>query len=70
MTRFMVDCMTQVGTNKDHALQLAQVLIAGDLRGHYSHGLNRLGNIITKFFNSTVFHCCLFTYMQLCMSEK
>jgi LDH2 family malate/lactate/ureidoglycolate dehydrogenase len=42
MSRFMVDCMTKVGTNKDHARQLAEVLVAGDLRGHYSHGLNRL----------------------------
>lgn len=26
----------------DHASQLAELLIEADLRGHYSHGLNRL----------------------------
>uniref|UniRef100_A0A915KTG8 Malate dehydrogenase n=1 Tax=Romanomermis culicivorax TaxID=13658 RepID=A0A915KTG8_ROMCU len=40
--RYMVDCMVKVGTDKSHAEQLADVLIAGDCRGHYSHGLNRL----------------------------
>lgn len=40
--RYMVDCMRSVGTAQSHAEQLADVLIAGDSRGHYSHGLNRL----------------------------
>ncbi|VDM92185.1 unnamed protein product, partial [Onchocerca ochengi] len=38
----MVDCMTKAGTSKSHAQQLADVLIEADIRGHYSHGLNRL----------------------------
>uniref|UniRef100_A0A1I7Z406 Malate dehydrogenase n=1 Tax=Steinernema glaseri TaxID=37863 RepID=A0A1I7Z406_9BILA len=40
--RFIVDCMTRVGTDKSHSEQLADVLVCGDRRGHYSHGLNRL----------------------------
>lgn len=43
--RFIVDCMRKVGTNQKYALELADVLIAADYRGHYSHGLNRLGEI-------------------------
>ena len=39
----MVECMTAVGTPKDHATALADVLVAADTRGHFSHGLNRLG---------------------------
>ena len=42
MQRFITDCMLAVGTNKEHAVQLADLLIAADTRGHYSHGLNRL----------------------------
>ncbi|VDK77983.1 unnamed protein product [Litomosoides sigmodontis] len=42
VTRYMVDCMVKAGTSKDHAQQLASVLVAADVRGHYSHGLNRL----------------------------
>lgn len=38
-----MDCMVKTGTSKDHAQQLADVLVAADVRGHYSHGLNRLG---------------------------
>jgi len=43
MTRFMRECLVSVGTDESHAAQLAEVLITGDYRGHYSHGLNRLG---------------------------
>lgn len=34
--------MTAVGTPQNHAAALADVLVAADCRGHYSHGLNRL----------------------------
>ncbi|KAK4301637.1 hypothetical protein Pmani_026224 [Petrolisthes manimaculis] len=40
--RYMLDCMTAVGTPKPQALALADVLLAADTRGHFSHGLNRL----------------------------
>jgi len=35
--------MTSVGTQAHHARSLAEVLVEGDHRGHYSHGLNRMG---------------------------
>ncbi|XP_076313421.1 uncharacterized protein LOC143226392 [Tachypleus tridentatus] len=41
--RFMERCMTKVGTSESDAKALADVLVAGDHRGHFSHGLNRLG---------------------------
>ncbi|XP_042219100.1 uncharacterized oxidoreductase YjmC-like [Homarus americanus] len=40
--RYMVDCMVAVGTPKPNATALADVLVAADNRGHFSHGLNRL----------------------------
>ena len=40
---FIVRCMEAVGTPSDHAGELAKGLVAADSRGHYSHGLNRLG---------------------------
>ena len=43
--RFIVDCMKSVGTKADHAASLGDNLTAADHRGHYSHGLNRLGNM-------------------------
>lgn len=39
---FIERCMTTVGTQPHHAQSLAEVLVEGDHRGHYSHGLNRL----------------------------
>uniref|UniRef100_A0A915CTR1 Malate dehydrogenase n=1 Tax=Ditylenchus dipsaci TaxID=166011 RepID=A0A915CTR1_9BILA len=42
MHQFVVDCMAKVGVEQDQAAQLAELLIEADLRGHYSHGLNRL----------------------------
>ena len=41
--RFITDAMTAVGTPRDGAGLLADVLLEADYRGHYSHGLNRLG---------------------------
>ncbi|WAR24475.1 MDH-like protein, partial [Mya arenaria] len=41
--RFIIDCMIKVGTKRDHAVSLANNLMTADYRGHYSHGLNRLG---------------------------
>lgn len=38
--------MTAVGTPQAHAAALADVLVAADCRGHFSHGLNRLGKEI------------------------
>lgn len=39
---FIERCMMAVGTKPHHAKSLAEVLVEGDLRGHYSHGLNRM----------------------------
>ena len=40
------NCLKAVGAKESHAEDLADVLVAGDHRGHYSHGLNRLGKNI------------------------
>ena len=42
MENFMERCMLAAGSKSDHAKSLASCLIAGDYRGHFSHGLNRL----------------------------
>jgi len=42
MRKFVVDCMASVGVGQEQSSQLAELLIEADLRGHYSHGLNRL----------------------------
>ncbi len=40
---FCSRCMQSVGTKVEHAEALAELLMVADYRGHYSHGLNRLG---------------------------
>ncbi|KAL2093979.1 hypothetical protein ACEWY4_011291 [Coilia grayii] len=40
--KFIEKCMLTVGTRASHARSLAEVLVEGDKRGHYSHGLNRM----------------------------
>ena len=44
MENFMERCMLKAGSQNHHAKSLASCLIAADHRGHFSHGLNRLGN--------------------------
>lgn len=40
---FITRCIERCGsTSGEHAACLADVLVEADLRGHYSHGLNRL----------------------------
>ena len=39
---FVKRCMTAAGALEQHASAMAEILIAADSRGHYSHGLNRL----------------------------
>ena len=48
-----------VGTSKEHSLALANVLVAADYRGHYSHGLNRLGKDL-EIFISQIAICTYF----------
>ena len=45
VTSFIERCMTTVGTRPAHAKALADNLTAADHRGHFSHGLNRLGRL-------------------------
>ncbi len=40
---FVCRCVASAGGAPSHASCLADVLLAADTRGHYSHGLNRLG---------------------------
>lgn len=40
--RFIVDCFVAVKTPKRHGELMADLLIAADYRGHFSHGMNRL----------------------------
>ena len=43
---FTVRCMCAVGVSETDASSLADLLVSADYRGHYSHGLNRLGMFI------------------------
>ncbi|XP_069681976.1 uncharacterized oxidoreductase YjmC-like isoform X1 [Periplaneta americana] len=40
--RFLCDALCSVGASYDSAVQLADVLVDADYKGHYSHGLNRI----------------------------
>ena len=50
MEDFMERCMIAAGAKSEHSKSLASCLIAGDYRGHFSHGLNRLGKIF-RFYS-------------------
>lgn len=40
--------MVAVGASKTAATAVANLLVEADHRGHFSHGMNRLGNKISK----------------------
>lgn len=41
--RLVRECVMKVGANQEHAQDLSDLLVTADLRGHFSHGINRLG---------------------------
>ena len=45
---FSQRCMEAAGAAAPHAASLADVLVAADTSGHYSHGLNRLGKLCNE----------------------
>ncbi|XP_049816450.1 uncharacterized oxidoreductase YjmC-like [Schistocerca nitens] len=51
--RFIVDCLKAVGTCTDNACIQADVLVAADSRGHFSHGMNRLEMYVKDVKNGT-----------------
>ncbi|KAM8709596.1 hypothetical protein ACLKA7_016410 [Drosophila subpalustris] len=52
--RFMIDCFKAVKVPEEHAVAQADLLIAADYRGHFSHGMNRLEMYINDLaINST-----------------
>lgn len=67
MRSFITRAMEAVGTDSSHARTLADVLVMGDYRGHFSHGLNRLGisinsyftGLMTIFFQSSIYKTSL-----------
>lgn len=40
--RFITDCMSSVGCDKDVGEQVGELLTTADAKGHGSHGINRL----------------------------
>ena len=56
---FVERCMKAVGTDPQHCTALSQVLTEADVRGHVTHGLNRLGESfvcfkISQFYRRTI----------------
>ena len=47
----------KAGAKSSHAAQLAELIVAADHRGHYSHGLNRLGVSALVFSQRAFFYC-------------
>ena len=43
LRKFAVQLTEKAGAKTEHAQVLADLLIAADHRGHFSHGMNRLG---------------------------
>ena len=44
MASFLTKALITAGADPEHAAKHASLLVTADYRGHYSHGLNRLGN--------------------------
>lgn len=53
VTQFAQRCLVAAGALQPHAATLASVLVYADVRGHFSHGLNRLGKVSLASTNET-----------------
>ena len=54
---FVERCMVAVGTKPSHAKDLATLLVSADYRGHFSHGMNRLGKLLACFHELHMYTC-------------
>lgn len=61
---FVVKCMQAVGAKTEHAEPLADLLVSADYRGHYSHGLNRLGKLGIEMCSLTLSRKCRSVYKR------
>ncbi|XP_050726444.1 uncharacterized oxidoreductase YjmC-like isoform X1 [Eriocheir sinensis] len=50
--RFIVDCLVAAGASRENAVPHAEVMVAADVRGHYSHGLQRLDLYVAELRHS------------------
>ncbi|XP_065069084.1 uncharacterized oxidoreductase YjmC-like isoform X1 [Rhopilema esculentum] len=50
---FVKRCMVATGVEESHAVDLANLLVAADTRGHFSHGINRLGMYVDDILLGT-----------------
>ena len=50
---FITGCLASAGGRPNSCTDLAEILIAADTRGHYSHGLNRLEMYCTDYQRGT-----------------
>ena len=64
---FVKRCMVKVGAAEAHAASQAELLVTADSRGHFSHGLNRLGKCNASATPTTR---TLFLFLQPLMSKK
>ncbi|XP_031616900.1 uncharacterized protein LOC116336867 isoform X2 [Contarinia nasturtii] len=51
--RFVVDCFRSLKVPQNHADLMANLLIAADCRGHFSHGMNRLEMYLNDIQSAT-----------------
>ncbi|KAK7109475.1 hypothetical protein V1264_013509 [Littorina saxatilis] len=51
---FCVRCLEKAGATTSHACAMADLLVAADYRGHFSHGLNRLESYLDGLRLSTM----------------
>mgnify|MGYP005804063449 CR=1 FL=1 len=58
--RFVENAMTKVGVVRSHAASLADNLVAADYRGHFSHGINRIG-MVSRIFICSVINLCFYS---------
>lgn len=52
--RFVVDCLVAAKACESHAKQMADLLIEADVRGHFSHGMNRLAMYVNDLLINSI----------------
>ncbi|KAG0729913.1 malate dehydrogenase [Chionoecetes opilio] len=57
--RFISDCLVACGASKENAAAHAEVVVAADVRGHYSHGLQRLDLYVCELREGATDGCAL-----------
>ena len=70
LRKFTQSVIVKAGAKESHAEALAELIVSADHRGHFSHGLNRLGKYSYSLYLSIILNKILCMFVCVFVPDK